>query len=168
MPAAKPKRKSGWLWNQPLPKFDWDDPEDERGNYVHATRHGVSADEIEEAFSYDLQRSLPSKNPRNREKRAVLFSRTTDNAPVVVVTAHGNLATAIQAMEGGAYDYLAKPFKKEDIKLVVKRGLEHRRLLQENARFREELKSREQWSPLVGSSPAMMSVYKLVARVAMS
>ncbi|GEM88467.1 BrnT family toxin [Meiothermus granaticius] len=85
MPAAKPKRKSGWLWNQPLPEFDWDDPEDERGNYVHATRHGVSADEIEEAFSYDLQRSLPSKNPRNREERAVLFSRTTDNAPVVVV-----------------------------------------------------------------------------------
>ncbi|MCP9453647.1 MAG: sigma-54 dependent transcriptional regulator [Nitrospira sp.] len=96
------------------------------------------------------------------------FKRMSPDTVVVVLTAFGSLEGAIEAIKQGAYDYLAKPFKKEDIKLVVKRGLEHRRLLQENARFREELKSREQWSPLVGSSPAMMSVYKLVARVAMS
>ncbi|MCP9455316.1 MAG: sigma-54 dependent transcriptional regulator [Nitrospira sp.] len=96
------------------------------------------------------------------------FKRMSPDTVVVVLTAFGSLEGAIEAIKQGAYDYLAKPFKKEDIKLVVKRGLEHRRLLQENARFREELKNREQWSPLVGSSPAMMSVYKLVARVAMS
>jgi two-component system response regulator AtoC len=96
------------------------------------------------------------------------FKRVSPNTAVVVLTAFGSLEGAIEAIKQGAYDYLAKPFKKEDIKLVVKRALDHCRLLQENARFREELKSKDEWSPLVGSSTAMLEVYKLVARVAES
>lgn len=96
------------------------------------------------------------------------FKRLSPNTAVVVLTAFGSLEGAIEAIKQGAYDYLAKPFKKEDIKLVVKRGLDHCRLLQENARFREELRSKSEWSPLVGSSTAMLEVYKLVARVAQS
>jgi DNA-binding NtrC family response regulator len=96
------------------------------------------------------------------------FKRVSPNTAVVVLTAFGSMEGAIEAIKQGAYDYLAKPFKKEDIKLVVKRALDHCRLLQENARFREELKSKDAWSPLVGSSTAMLEVYKLVARVAES
>jgi DNA-binding NtrC family response regulator len=96
------------------------------------------------------------------------FKRMSPDTAVVVLTAFGSLEGAIEAIKQGAYDYLAKPFKKEDIKLVVKRSLDHCRLVRENARFREELKSKEGWSPLVGSSPAMLEVYKLVARVAES
>jgi DNA-binding NtrC family response regulator len=96
------------------------------------------------------------------------FKRMSPDTSVVVLTAFGSLEGAIEAIKQGAYDYLAKPFKKEDIKLVVKRSLDHCRLIRENARFREELKSKEGWSPLVGSSPAMLEVYKLVARVAES
>jgi two-component system, NtrC family, response regulator AtoC len=96
------------------------------------------------------------------------FKRVNPNTAVVVLTAFGSLEGAIEAIKQGAYDYLAKPFKKEDIKLVVKRALDHCRLLLENARFREELKSKDEWSPLVGSSTAMLEVYKLVARVAES
>jgi DNA-binding NtrC family response regulator len=84
---------------------------------------------------------------------------------IVVLTAFGSLEGAIEAIKQGAYDYLAKPFKKEEIKLVVQRSLDHCRLLRENTKFREELKSKDEWSPLVGSSPAMLEVYKLVARV---
>jgi two-component system, NtrC family, response regulator AtoC len=94
------------------------------------------------------------------------FKRTSPDTVVVVLTAFGSLEGAIEAIKQGAYDYLAKPFKKEDIKLVVKRGLDHCRLLRENARFRQELKGKEEWSLLVGSSPVMLDVYKLVARVA--
>ncbi|MDH5641152.1 MAG: sigma-54 dependent transcriptional regulator, partial [Nitrospira sp.] len=96
------------------------------------------------------------------------FKRTSPDTAVVVLTAFGSLEGAIEAIKQGAYDYLAKPFKKEDIKLVVKRGLDHCRLVRENARFREELTSKDAWSPMVGSSPAMLEVYKLVARVAES
>ncbi len=93
------------------------------------------------------------------------FKRMSPDTAVVVLTAFGSLDGAIEAIKQGAYDYIAKPFKKEDIKLVVKRSLDHCRLVRENARFREELKSKDEWSPLVGSSPAMLEVYKLVARV---
>ena len=93
------------------------------------------------------------------------FKRMSPDTAVVVLTSFGSLEGAIEAIKQGAYDYLAKPFKKEDIKLVVKRSLDHCRLVRENAHFREELKSKDEWTPLVGSSPAMLEVYKLVARV---
>jgi two-component system, NtrC family, response regulator AtoC len=97
------------------------------------------------------------------------FKRMSPDTEVVVLTAFGSLEGAIEAIKQGAYDYLAKPFKKEEIKLVVHRSLDHSHLVRENARFREELKGKakgnDAWSPLVGSSPAMLEVYKLVARV---
>jgi len=99
------------------------------------------------------------------------FKRMSPDTAVVVLTAFGSLEGAIEAIKQGAYDYLAKPFKKDEIKLVVHRSLDHCHLVRENARFREELqgkgkgKGNEEWSPLVGSSPAMLEVYKLVARV---
>jgi two-component system, NtrC family, response regulator AtoC len=96
------------------------------------------------------------------------FKRMSRDTAIVVLTAFGSLEGAIEAIKQGAYDYLAKPFKKEEIKLVVQRSLDHCRLLRENTKFREELKSKDEWSPLVGSSPAMLEVYKLVARVSES
>ena len=97
------------------------------------------------------------------------FKRMSQDTAIVVLTAFGSLEGAIEAIKQGAYDYLAKPFKKEEIKLVVQRSLDHCRLLRENTKFREELKkSKDDWSPLVGSSPAMLEVYKLVARVSES
>jgi DNA-binding NtrC family response regulator len=96
------------------------------------------------------------------------FKRMSRDTAIVVLTAFGSLEGAIEAIKQGAYDYLAKPFKKEEIKLVVQRSLDHCRLLRENTKFREELRSKDEWSPLVGSSPAMLEVYKLVARVSES
>ena len=93
------------------------------------------------------------------------FKRFSPDTSIVLLTSFGSLEGAIEAIKQGAYDYLAKPFKKEEIKLVVRRSLDHCQLVRENARYRDELKGREDWSPLVGSSPAMLEVYKLVARV---
>nr|MBI3613042.1 sigma-54-dependent Fis family transcriptional regulator [Nitrospirota bacterium] len=88
------------------------------------------------------------------------------DTPIVLLTAFGSMEGAIEAMKQGAYDYLAKPFRREEVKLVVRRSLDHRRLIRENAKFREELRDRDSRSPLVGSSPPMLEVYKLVAKVA--
>jgi len=93
------------------------------------------------------------------------FKRFSPDTSIVLLTAFGSLEGAIEAIKQGAYDYLAKPFKKEEIRLVVQRSLDHSRLVRENARFRSELRTREPWTQLVGSSPAMLEVYKLVARV---
>ena len=92
------------------------------------------------------------------------FRQRSPETAIVLLTAFGSMDGAVEAIKQGAYDYLAKPFKKEEIRLVVKRSLEHSRLVRENARIREELRER-QGSPLIGSSPAMLEVYKLIARV---
>ena len=92
------------------------------------------------------------------------FRQCSPETAIVLLTAFGSMDGAVEAIKQGAYDYLAKPFRKEDIKLVVRRSLEHSRLVRENARIREELRERH-GSPLIGSSPAILEVYKLVARV---
>jgi two-component system, NtrC family, response regulator AtoC len=92
------------------------------------------------------------------------FRQRSPETAIVLLTAFGSMNGAVEAIKQGAYDYLAKPFKKEDIKLVVRRSLEYNRLVRENTRIREELRERH-GSPLIGSSPVMLEVYKLIARV---
>ncbi len=93
------------------------------------------------------------------------FRERSPDTAIVLLTAFGSMEGAIEAIRQGAYDYLAKPFKKEEIKLVVRRSLEHSRLLRENALYKDKLRDRQEYSLLVGSSTAMLDVYKLVAKV---
>ena len=86
--------------------------------------------------------------------------------PVVILTAFATIETAIEAVRAGAYDYLSKPFRMEEIKVVVRRTLEARRLARENLHYRQELKARYRFENLIGQAHQMVEIYKLVARVA--
>ncbi len=86
--------------------------------------------------------------------------------PVVILTAFATIETAIEAVRAGAYDYLSKPFRMEEIKVVVRRTLEARRLALENLHYRQELKAQYRFENLVGQSHQIVEIYKLVARVA--
>ena len=86
--------------------------------------------------------------------------------PVVLLTAYGSLKTAVDAIKAGAFDYLSKPFVVEDIRLVVRRALEHTKLVRENRSLRDQLLERYRFDNLVGSSGGMVEVYKMIARVA--
>ena len=86
--------------------------------------------------------------------------------PVVLLTAFGSLKTAVDAIKAGAFDYLSKPFIVDDIRLVIRRALEHKKLVRENRSLRGQLRERYRFDNLVGSSGGMVEVYKLVARVA--
>ena len=86
--------------------------------------------------------------------------------PVVLLTAYGSLKTAVDAIKAGAFDYLSKPFVVEDIRLVVRRALEHTKLVRENRSLRGQLRERYRFDNLVGSSGGMVEVYKMIARVA--
>jgi DNA-binding NtrC family response regulator len=89
-----------------------------------------------------------------------------DNAPqVVMITAHGSERTAVEAIKAGAYDYLAKPFELDELRLVVKNALEARGLRAENARLKEELAAFKGTGDLLGASEAMRKVYDLIAKV---
>lgn len=100
-----------------------------------------------------------------------LLAAIREKAPdilVILLTAYGSLKTAVDAIKAGAFDYLSKPFVVDDIRLVVRRALEHKKLVRENRSLRDQLRERYRFDHLVGSSPGMVEVYKLVARVAES
>ena len=86
--------------------------------------------------------------------------------PVVILTAFATIETAIAAVNAGAFDYLSKPFRMEEIKIVVRRTLDARRLARENLQYRQELGARYGFEGLIGQSHQMVEIYKLIARVA--
>ena len=81
------------------------------------------------------------------------------DATVVVMTAHGTMDTAIQAMQRGAYDYLAKPFDLDEVLLLAERALTARRLSQEVTRLRRGLREVWEFGALIGHHPRMQDVY---------
>jgi two-component system, NtrC family, response regulator AtoC len=87
---------------------------------------------------------------------------------IIMMTAFGSIETAIRAIKEGAYDYVSKPFKLEEIKLTIHRALEQKRLLVENIYYRQELITKYKLENIVGRSPQMLQVYKTIARVAES
>ena len=87
---------------------------------------------------------------------------------VIMMTAFGSIETAIETIKEGAYDYISKPFKLDDVKLTVRRALDHKRLLRENVHLRQALKTEHRLENIVGRSAAMLEVYKIVARVSSS
>jgi two-component system nitrogen regulation response regulator GlnG len=90
------------------------------------------------------------------------------DAHVVVMTAHGTMETAIQAMQRGAYDYLAKPFDIDEVLLLAERALAAGRLTQEVARLRTGLQEVWEFGALIGRHPRMQEVYKTIGRIAAS
>ena len=76
------------------------------------------------------------------------------------------METAIEAIQAGAWDYLSKPLRVEEIEVTVRRALEVQRLVRENRQYREELRERYRVENFVGQAPEMLAIYKTVARVA--
>jgi DNA-binding NtrC family response regulator len=91
---------------------------------------------------------------------------THPNVDVIMVTGLSQIDTAVQAMKLGAFDYISKPFEPDELKLVVQRALERRLLLQENLNLKSELSSKYRFENIVGLSPQMQAVYRLVAQCA--
>ena len=89
-------------------------------------------------------------------------------AQVVIMTAHGTMETAIQAMQRGAYDYLAKPFDLDEVLLLAERALAAKRLSQEVAQLKTGLREVWEFGALVGRHPTMQEVYKTMGRIAAS
>jgi len=85
---------------------------------------------------------------------------------VIMITGLNQIDTAVKAMKLGAFDYLPKPFDPEELEIVVARAFERRQLLQENVNLKHEVSARYRFENIIGSSPPMQAVYRLVARCA--
>ena len=87
-------------------------------------------------------------------------------AVVIMVTGFGTVESAVEAMRLGAYDYLEKPFKLEELKLCVQRALTYTQTVHENTQLRRELRQKYGFSQIIGSSCRMQEVFRMVERVA--
>ncbi len=84
---------------------------------------------------------------------------------VVIVTAHGSEKIAVDAMKKGAYDYVAKPFEIDELRLIAKNAFEKLTLEEENAILRSEINRLESMGEIVGKSQAMKDVYNKIEKV---
>ena len=96
--------------------------------------------------------------------RAIKTRRT--DVPVIIMTAFASIDTAVQAIDERAYDYIRKPYQLAEIRASVKRALDHGALARENLELKHELVREMSTDRIVGTSPSMVEVYKVIARVA--
>lgn len=85
---------------------------------------------------------------------------------VIMITAFGRIETAVEAMKHGAYDYLEKPFKLDALRLCIQRALSYSDAVSENVYLRKQLKTRYQFSRIIGTSALMQQVFRMIERVA--
>jgi len=98
--------------------------------------------------------------------RAIRISNPT--LPVIVITAFSSIDGAIEAMKHGAFHYIPKPFKNEEVVLTVNKALEQRRLSSENERLKAELAEKYAYSNIIGKSETMRKVFDLIRLAAPS
>ncbi|MEQ8663636.1 MAG: sigma-54 dependent transcriptional regulator [Gammaproteobacteria bacterium] len=89
-----------------------------------------------------------------------------DPLPVIVVTAHGTVESAVEAMKQGAVDYIMRPFEVETVELAVQRALNIGQVQRENRYLRDELSAG--WNQFIGESAPMQTLYAMIAEVAPS
>ncbi len=87
---------------------------------------------------------------------------------VIMITAFGTTEAAIEAMKLGAYDYINKPFKIDEIKLIVKKALEKKRLSEEVSLLRDKVKTTYRLENIIGQSSKMQELFRLIPKVAQS
>lgn len=86
--------------------------------------------------------------------------------PVIMMSAYGTVDTAVECMKLGAYDFISKPFKKDEIVMVLRKAEERERLKAENSRLRQEADTSDSFCGIVSRAPAMLDVFSQIRRVA--
>jgi len=84
----------------------------------------------------------------------------------IVMTAYASVDSAIEALKKGAFDYITKPFKVDEIKIAIKKSLTQKRITEENVNLKRQLKKEYGLQSLIGNSPEMFQLKKLVERIA--
>ena len=136
------------------------------GYQVDTAVDGAQAEAHLRDHSYDLVISDVNMPRMGGMELLRHIKERTPETVVLMITAFSTTEQAVEAMKQGAYDYITKPFKNEEIRLVVKNALERRELRQENLALKEELGKRYSFEGMVGRSKAVQDVISLVRKVA--
>jgi DNA-binding NtrC family response regulator len=138
-----------------------------RGFEVETAEDGAKGLEQIEAYAPDValvDMMMPNMGGLEMLRRAKEKSSTVE---IIMMTAFADVESAVQAVKLGAYHFLTKPFHSNDaVALTVSKAAEHRRLIDRANRLEERLELHEQFGELIGTSPKMLAVYRLIEGVA--
>ncbi|HSF16730.1 MAG TPA: sigma-54 dependent transcriptional regulator [Vicinamibacteria bacterium] len=136
------------------------------GYRVTAAESGGAAIQLLEENAYDLVIS-DIKMPDMSGVEVLRHVKETDpSIPVIMVTAYASAETAVEALRLGAYDYLTKPFKVEELKTNISNALEKERLKEEVDNLKRELKHKHGLDSMLGRSPVMLELFEHLKSVA--
>src|SRR6187401_3271587 len=94
------------------------------------------------------------------------LSAKGNDATVIVMSAYGNVDLAIEAMKAGAYDYVQKPFKAEEVLLTLRKAEEREALRRENRVLRQEIRRENMFEEILAKSQPMQAIFKTIAKIA--
>ncbi len=89
-----------------------------------------------------------------------------NDATVIVMSAYGNTDLALEAMKGGAYDYIQKPFKPDEVVLTLRKAEERELLRRENRALREEIRKEHKYEDILAKSPNMQAIFRTISKIA--
>ncbi len=136
------------------------------GYTVETTADAQEATGLVQDGKIDLVISDLKMEPTDGLELLRRLKRVDPEIVVIVMTAYASYETAVEAMREGALEYVMKPFKKDEILLKVKLGLQQRAILDENRMLKREIAGRYQYENIIGTSKPMQAIYRLIEKVA--
>lgn len=135
------------------------------GYLVDQAAHGATALQMALQGRYDFilcDIQMPVMDGAAFLKEAVAAGTSST---IIMMSAYGTVDTAIECMKLGAYDYISKPFKSDEIALVLKKAEERERLKRENRRLKEEIGREYSFASIISKNPRMQEIFSLVRKV---
>ncbi len=136
------------------------------GYSVKSTNFPDKAESMIDKYDFDLVITDLKMSPIDGMSILRYAKRKDPNTQVLMMTAFGTIETAIEALKAGAFDYVVKPFKLDNIKLFIRRALEHRATIIENDNLKEILKQKYDFKNIIGESSELRNVIQCVQKVA--
>lgn len=136
------------------------------GYDVVSAREGEKAHQLIRTEDFDLMISDIRMSPVDGMSLLKSARSERPEISVIMLTAYGSIETAIESMKLGAFDYVTKPFKVDELLITVQRALEYKEALAENLDLKTQLKTRYRFENIVAESPAMRNVCEMIERVA--
>ncbi|MEX1329331.1 MAG: sigma-54 dependent transcriptional regulator [Desulfobacterales bacterium] len=135
-------------------------------NYrVSVVDNGLKALELIEEKNFDVVFTDFKMPDINGLELLALIKEYRPLTEVIIVTGHGTMESAIQAMKYGSYDYIQKPFKLEVLKILIEKIYEEKKLKQGNIILKSRLKERHKYDQLIGISLKMQEIYEQIDRM---
>ncbi|NCC53774.1 MAG: sigma-54-dependent Fis family transcriptional regulator, partial [Spartobacteria bacterium] len=134
------------------------------GHDVVPALGGEKALEVLKDQEFDLMISDIRMSPVDGMQLLTMVRKEYPRMAAIMITAYGSVETAVEAMKQGAFDYVTKPFKVDELLITVQRALEYNNALVENVNLKAQLEARYHFENIIAESPAMRKCCEMIER----